>query len=133
MHRIFWPKATAKEGALGQMSKHFPVYLIHINFLRNQTKKMYNRANMVHSHHAFLILHAPRLRFLPIHTFLRNDSAKNFSGYCILSLLAKTLSQYTLVFYSTRICYWLNVHRIKCSIYFETPLDLQYFGLPFLF
>ena len=89
--------------------------------------------NMVHSHHAFLILHAPCFPFLLIHTFLRDDSAKNYSGSCILPLLAKILSQCTLVLCSTRIYYWLNIHCIKCSIYFETPLDLQYFGVPFLF
>ena len=40
MRRKLWPKALAKEGALGQMSKIFQVYLIRIFFLRNQTKKI---------------------------------------------------------------------------------------------
>ena len=39
MRRKLWPKAPTKEGALGQMSKNFQVYLTHINFLRNETKK----------------------------------------------------------------------------------------------
>ena len=38
MHRKLRPKALAKEVALGQMSKSFQVYFIHINFLKNQTK-----------------------------------------------------------------------------------------------
>ena len=37
MRRKLWPKAPAKESALGQMSKN--VYFIHIIVLRNQTKK----------------------------------------------------------------------------------------------
>ena len=39
-HRKLWPKATVKEGNLGQMSKKFLVYFIDIYFLRNQTKKV---------------------------------------------------------------------------------------------
>ena len=40
MRRKLWLKAPAKEGALGQMSKNFQVYFMHINIvLRNQTKK----------------------------------------------------------------------------------------------
>ena len=34
MRRKFWPKAPAKEGALGQMSRNFQVYFIHINFFK---------------------------------------------------------------------------------------------------
>ena len=40
MHRKLWPRAPAKEGALGQKSRNFQIYFIHINFLRNQTKKI---------------------------------------------------------------------------------------------
>ena len=39
MRRKLWP---AKEGALGQMSKNFQVYFIHINFFK-KLKKIYNR------------------------------------------------------------------------------------------
>ena len=39
MRRKLWLKAPAKEGALGQMSKNFQFYFIHI-FLRNQIKKI---------------------------------------------------------------------------------------------
>ena len=71
---------------------------------------------------------------LPIHTFLRNDSAKNFSESCTFPLLAKILSQYILSFIpkgSTKYC--PNVYCINYSIYLETPLDLQYFRVSFLF
>ena len=44
MLRKLWPKAPAKEGALGQMSKNFQVYFIHINFFKKQIKKIYNTA-----------------------------------------------------------------------------------------
>ena len=44
MRRKLWPKAPAKEGALGQMSKKFQVYFIHINFFKKPEKKIYNRA-----------------------------------------------------------------------------------------
>ena len=44
MRKKLWPKATTKEGALGQISKNFQVYFIHINFFLNQTKIIYNRA-----------------------------------------------------------------------------------------
>ena len=37
------PSTRQKYGALGQVLKNFHVYLIHMNFLRNQTKKIYNR------------------------------------------------------------------------------------------
>ena len=40
MRRELCPKAPAKEGALGQMSKNVQVYFIHINFLRNQKKNL---------------------------------------------------------------------------------------------
>ena len=44
MRRKLWPEAAAKEGALSQMSKNFQVYFIPQIFLRNQMKKIYNRA-----------------------------------------------------------------------------------------
>ena len=44
MRRKLWPKAPAKEDALGQMSKNFQVYFIHINFFKKPNEKMYNRA-----------------------------------------------------------------------------------------
>ena len=44
MRRKLWPKAPAKEVALGQMSKNFQVYFIHINFFKKPNKKNYNRA-----------------------------------------------------------------------------------------
>ena len=44
MRRKLWPKAPAKEGALGQMSKKFQVYFIHIYFFKKPNKKIYNRA-----------------------------------------------------------------------------------------
>ena len=34
LRRKLWPKAPAKEDALGQMSKNFQVYFIHINFFK---------------------------------------------------------------------------------------------------
>ena len=40
MRRKMWPKAPAKEGALGQTLKTFQVYFIPINFFLNQTKKI---------------------------------------------------------------------------------------------
>ena len=44
MRRKLWPKASAKEDALGQMSKNFQVYFIHIHFFKKLNKKIYNRA-----------------------------------------------------------------------------------------
>ena len=44
MRRKLWPKAPAKEGALGQMSKKFQVYFININFFNKPNKSIYNRA-----------------------------------------------------------------------------------------
>ena len=44
VRRKLWPKAPAKEGTLGQMSKKCQVYFIHIIFFKKQTKKIYNRA-----------------------------------------------------------------------------------------
>ena len=43
-----WPKAAAKEGALGQMSKNFQVNFIHINCFENPNKKIYNRAEKLY-------------------------------------------------------------------------------------
>ena len=43
MRRKLWPKAPAKEGALGQMSKNFQIYFIHINLFEKPNKKIYNR------------------------------------------------------------------------------------------
>ena len=39
MRRKLWPKAPANEGALGQMSKNFHVYFIHIKFFKKPNKK----------------------------------------------------------------------------------------------
>ena len=39
MRRKLWPKAPAKDNALGQMSKNFQVYFIHINFFKKPNKK----------------------------------------------------------------------------------------------
>ena len=44
MREKLWSKAPVKEGALGQMSKNFQVYFIHINFFKEPIKKIYNRA-----------------------------------------------------------------------------------------
>ena len=44
MRKKLWPKALAKEGALGQMSKNCQVYFIRINFFKKPNKKIYNRA-----------------------------------------------------------------------------------------
>ena len=44
MRRKLRPKAPAKEGALGQMSKNFQVYFIHIIFFKKPNKKIYYRA-----------------------------------------------------------------------------------------
>ena len=65
MRRKLWSKAPVKEGALGQMSKNFQVYFIHINFLRNQTKKIYNRAKELYCHATifvflFFIVYLPK-------------------------------------------------------------------------
>ena len=38
MRRQLWPKALAKEGALGQMSKNFQVYFVYINFFKKPNK-----------------------------------------------------------------------------------------------
>ena len=38
----------AKGGALGQMSKNFQVYYIHINFFKRPNKKIYNKAKDVY-------------------------------------------------------------------------------------
>ena len=44
MRTKLWPKAPAKEGALGQISKNLPVYFVHINFFKKPNKKICNRA-----------------------------------------------------------------------------------------
>ena len=44
MHRKLWSEAPAKECALDQIFKKIQVLHTHINFLRNRTKKIYNRA-----------------------------------------------------------------------------------------
>ena len=40
MRRKLWPKAPAKEGALGRMSKNVKVYFIHLNFFKKPKKKL---------------------------------------------------------------------------------------------
>ena len=40
MRKKLWPKALAKEGTLGQMSKNFAIYFIHINFFKKPNKKI---------------------------------------------------------------------------------------------
>ena len=50
-----WPKAPAKEGALSQISTNFQVYFTHINFLRNQTKEMSNKAKELYCDAAMFV------------------------------------------------------------------------------
>ena len=44
MRRKLWPKAPAKKGTLGQMSKNFQFYFIYTIFLKKPNKIIYNRA-----------------------------------------------------------------------------------------
>ena len=44
MRRKLWPKAPAKEGALGQMLTNFQVYFVRVNVFKKTNKKIYNRA-----------------------------------------------------------------------------------------
>ena len=45
MRRQLWPRAPAKKGALGRMSKNFQVYFIHIyKFFKETKRKNCNRA-----------------------------------------------------------------------------------------
>ena len=39
MRRKLWPKAPAKEGALGQMEKNFQVYFVNMNFFKKPNKR----------------------------------------------------------------------------------------------
>ena len=39
-----WPKAPAKEGVSGQMSKDCQIYFIRINLSKKPNKKIYNEA-----------------------------------------------------------------------------------------
>ena len=41
MGRKLWPKALAKEDTLGQMSKNFQVYFIHINCFKKPNEKKF--------------------------------------------------------------------------------------------
>ena len=47
MRRKLWRKAPAKDGALGQMSKNFQVYFIHINFFLNTNNKTLQQSQKV--------------------------------------------------------------------------------------
>ena len=47
MRRKLWPKAPAREGALGQMSKNFHFYFIHIKFLKKPNKKKLHQSQRV--------------------------------------------------------------------------------------
>ena len=90
MRRKLWPKAPANEGALGQMSKKFPVYFIHINYFKKPNKQIYNRAEELYCDATifFLILYCllaqkkwklkngPRLPSLPYNSF--------FVEFCLL-------------------------------------------------
>ena len=59
MRRKLWPKAPAKEGALGQMSKNFKVYFIHINFFFEIKQKNFkwNQRFILRCYFIFLILY----------------------------------------------------------------------------
>ena len=48
MRRKLWPKAPSLAGALGQMSKNFQVYCMHINFFKKPNKKNNNRTKEVY-------------------------------------------------------------------------------------
>ena len=41
MHRKLRPKAPAKEGALGQMSKNFQVFFVYISLFKKPNKKKF--------------------------------------------------------------------------------------------
>ena len=48
MRRKLCPKAPVKEGSLGQISKNFQLYFIHINFFKKPNKKIYDRAKKLY-------------------------------------------------------------------------------------
>ena len=56
MRRKLWPKTPAKEGALGQMSKNFQVYFIHIIFFTKPNKKIYYRAKELYCDATIFVL-----------------------------------------------------------------------------
>ena len=39
MRKKLWPKAPTKEGALGQITKNFQIYFIHINCFKKPNRK----------------------------------------------------------------------------------------------
>ena len=65
MRRKLWPKAPAKEGALGQMSTNFQVYFIHINFFKKPKKRIYNRAKKLYCDAAIFVFFNSLLRICP--------------------------------------------------------------------
>ena len=77
MHTKLWPKAPAREGALGQMSKNFQVYFIHINFFKKPNKKNVQQSQK-------FILRCYYIFFLFFIVYLPNIFLKKFNDLLLL-------------------------------------------------
>ena len=101
--RKLWPKAPAKEGALGQMSTNFQVYSIHVNFFKKPDKKIYNRAKKFYcnatiyifliSYYLYLpkkkwkLINGPRLSTLPYSHMKSIPVYDNYIPYILKMIL----------------------------------------------
>ena len=89
MRRKFWPKAPAKEGALGLMSKNCHLYFKHIHFFKKPNKKklQWSQRVILRCYYiCFLILYCllaqkkmeiekwPKAAESPLHYFLRRPT-----------------------------------------------------------
>ena len=79
MRRKLWPKAPTREGALGQMTKNFHVYLINIIFFKKPTEKKYNTAKELHCDAAIFVIW-----FFIVYLLKKNGNGKMAQG-CWLS------------------------------------------------
>ena len=76
MRRKLWPKAPAKEGALGQISKKIQVYFLHIIFFKKPNKKIYNSAKELYCDATIFIF-----RFFIVYLPKKNGNWKMAQGY----------------------------------------------------
>ena len=79
MRRKLWPKAPAKEGALGQMLTNFQVYFVRVNVFKKTNKKIYNRAKELYCDATIFVF-----RFVIVYSSKKNGNWKIVQG-CRLS------------------------------------------------
>ena len=95
IRRKLWPKAPAKEGGAGQMSKNLQVYSIDINFFKKQNKKnlQYSQRLILRRFSIYFLIVYPHSTVI-VKEYFENIPLKSCNiAKIIIKLLSKILQE----------------------------------------